>query len=85
MERILLNIGLFISILFLPWWVSLCLGLVLVVYYVAYETILWALFYDSLYSAPLPEYYGFLYVATLLFFVLVILSVPVKKKMIFYD
>ena len=83
--RLVLNICMGISILFFPWWVSLGLGLALLVMCKAYEVIAWGFLFDALYGAPLHSYYGIQYLGTLLFFALFIVSIFAKKKIIFYQ
>ena len=63
--RLALNTLIALSIVWFPWWLSLFLLIVLMALYRAYEALLWALLYDSLYGGALPALYGFGYIMTL--------------------
>jgi len=83
--RIALNILLGISILFFPWWVSFIAGLTLLALHKAYEVVVWGLLFDALYGTPLEAFHNIQYLGTLVFFALFLLSIVVKKKIIFYQ
>jgi len=72
MIRALLNLGLFISILFLPWWVSLGFAVALLIRAPLFEVIIAGVLLDALYapSGALPLYtitFSALYIFAVLF------------------
>lgn len=81
--RIILNILLFASILFLHWWVSIFIALILLVLHKSYELVLWGIFADSLYSS-VDGLFGIQFIFTLIFILILLISIPVKKRVIFY-
>ena len=50
----------------------------------AYEIIVWGFVADTLYGAPVALYYNIEFLFTLFFVVLVIIAVPLKRRLIFY-
>lgn len=84
-RRTILNLSLFLSILFFPWWISLFVAVLLLVFHRAYEVLFWALFFDSLYGAPLESLWGIEYLATFALLIIFFVLEMVKKKMIFYE
>lgn len=60
--RIIANIFLCASILFLPWWFSILAVLCMLLFFDAYEVVVWGLFADVLYGAPLPFFFNFVFV-----------------------
>ena len=83
--RSILNVLLFISILFLPWWVALAFAFVLLMLYPAFEILIWGLFFDSLYGTPVISLYSMQYLATYLMFIMLLISFFVKREIIFYQ
>lgn len=83
--RILLNLFLFFSILFLPWWFTLFAAVAFLFIFEAYEVLLWGLFADVLYSTPVPAYFNIEFLFTLLFFILFIGIHYIKKRLRFYN
>ncbi len=67
--RLILNIALFISILFFPWYLTIILGLALVALYNSYEVLAWGFFADTLYATTLPALYGFQFIFTVIFLI----------------
>lgn len=82
--RIFLNILIFSSILFFPWWVTVFLSLILLFSFEASEVIVWGLFIDVLYSTPLVIFFNFTFIFTLLFLILFFVVQVFKKRLIFY-
>ena len=82
--RIVMNIALAGSILFLPWWFTVLLATVHIFMFQAYEIIVWGFVADTLYGAPVALYYNIEFLFTLFFVVLVIIAVPLKRRLIFY-
>lgn len=83
-ERLLLNIMLLISVLFFTWWISVLVGLLLLFRRNAFEVVFWGFLMDVLYGVSLPAFWGFPLVMTSLFFVLYLVSVVLKQRLIFY-
>ena len=83
--RIILNILIAISVLFLPWWVSAILALILLLLYTAYEVFFWGLAIDVFYSAPIGAFFGIEFIFVILFTVLFIFSRYCKKWFMFQD
>lgn len=64
--RILLDVAVFISLVLLPWWMTVLLVFVLLWYFPHfYEAIVAGFIIDSLYSAPLSSFGGFQLIFTL--------------------
>jgi len=83
--RIGLNILMVSSILFLPWWFSVLLALVLLFGFEAVEVLGWGLLIDILYGTPLTFFYNFTFIFTLLFFILFLTTTYLKKYLVFYQ
>ena len=83
--RIFANIVLFVSVLFLPWWITALLGVIVAFTYTAYELFGWGIFADSLYSVPLDAFSNIQFLFTLYFFVLFVVVIFIKRKTIFYQ
>lgn len=65
MRRIFADIGMFASVLFLPWWVTLLLGIgFFFVFESYYELLISAFLIDILYGVPLALFGGFTAVHT---------------------
>ncbi|MBI2108651.1 MAG: hypothetical protein HYT93_00515 [Parcubacteria group bacterium] len=66
LKRLGLNSILLVSILFLPWWATIIIGIALVlVQKNFYEIIAWAIFYDLLYNVSGIDIWGFTFFFTL--------------------
>lgn len=83
--RIFLNIFIFLSILFFPWWITLGVVLIILAIYNAYEVIVLGIFADALYSVPLVDFFNIQFVFTIIFVSLLVVSSFLKKKVIFYN
>lgn len=76
---------LFISLVFGQWWLTWTLAIVfLFIFSSYYEIIITGILYDALYGAALPQFYNFSYVFTVSAFVLFLLAVYLRQKMILY-
>lgn len=73
------------SLLFFPWWLSLFVALLYLIIFEAYEVIALGLFADSLFSVSMSPFFGFLYVYTVLFIILLVVTTKLKKYIIFYQ
>jgi len=82
--RVILNLTLLISVLFLPWWVSIFFAVVLLVFFEAWEIMVWGVVFDALYSSPAPISFGGEFVFTILFVSFFVVAGILKKRLIFY-
>jgi hypothetical protein len=85
-KRVAADLAILLSVLFLPWWVSLFLiflGALFLENF--YEAFLFGLFLDALYGTALVNFHGFrlFFASTGLFFIFV--SAIMKKKMRFFS
>ena len=83
--RVILNIALFVSVLFLPWWLSIVFMVILLVFYTAYEIVFWGLAIDMLYSAPVPLFANFVLIFTVFSLLLFVSAEILKRRLIFYS
>ena len=73
--RIIAGILMFSSIMWGFWWLTWCLAIALLFYFpFYYEIIAWGIVYDSLYGAPLPEFWNIRYIFTIMSIALFIIS-----------
>ncbi len=80
--RTLASIIFFLSVLFLPWWVALLLGFVFLLKYESFiEIIFGGLILDYLYAAPVPYFWGFMYVCTTFSLALFIIRYTIGKSL----
>lgn len=83
-ERLIL-VGLFFgSIVFLPWFVSVCFGLILLFLFNAPEVIAGGFLHDLLYAAPKAAFWDVEFVGTASALFLFVLFLITKKYLIFY-
>ena len=85
MLRIVLNILLGISVLALPWWVSIFIILSMLFLYRAYEVLAWALIADALYGWPLPVFFNIPILFTILVTLLFFATEYGKRYLVFYQ
>jgi len=83
--RVIFNILMLGSILFLSWWVTAIVAIGFLFKFRAYEIILWGIFADVLYGASVPSFYNIEFLFTIGAIVFFILSYFLKKKLMFYD
>lgn len=83
--RVIFNILMLMSVLFLPWWVTAIIAVGFLYKFRAYEIILWGVFADVLYSSSVISFYNIEFVFTIGAIVFFILSYFIKKKLMFYD
>ncbi len=68
------------------WWLAWIFFIVLLfIFPVYFEILIWGVVYDSLYGAALPELYHIRLMFTVLSFVLFFFSLFLKKRLIAYD
>jgi hypothetical protein len=84
MQRLLINVALGLSIIFLPWWIATVLVLVLLLYCDGYEVIVWGLVADGLYAVPAPALGSFEFALTAGWTALLCASLVIKPHLIFY-
>lgn len=82
--RILLNIALLASIVWLPLWIAMIFLLVLVIRFRAYEVLLFGIAVDALYAAPVSVLFGLPIFFTLVFALFLIAAEYSKRFLIFY-
>ncbi len=82
--RLSLNLFLFMSILFSSWWVVIALMILLLIFYEAFEVLLWGIFFDMLYSIAVPFYFDVPILFTLFSIFLFIGMNFSKRYLIFY-
>lgn len=84
--RIIFSIGILFSVLFLPFWFSLVLGVGGMLYFRLYlEAPILMLLSDSLYGVQEVRYFGFMFVSLLLCTILFLVVEFLKGKLKFYQ
>lgn len=83
--RVVFNILMFGSILFLPWWVTIIIAIGFLFKFRAYEVILWGVFADVLYSSAVISFSNIQFLFTATFVVFFVLAYFIKKRLMFYD
>lgn len=72
-----------ISVVFLPWWVSVFLGVILLAVYRAYFSVIGGAFLlDIAFGGPLAAFAGFSYLYTFIFIGLALVSFMLSRMMI---
>jgi len=84
-SRISINILLFISILYFPWWATFLIALLLLALHSGVELLFWGVFADALFGTKLLFFYDVQFLFTLTFFALIFLALYIKKQIIFYN
>lgn len=83
MLKIVLSISYIVSSVFLPWWVTVALGIALVVHFkLWWVAILGGLLMDLVFGAPIAALGGFAYLFSLLFVVLSLLALMLRQRML---
>ena len=86
MLRLLTNFILFGSVLFLPWWVMIIIGIVALFKFNAfYEIVMWGLLADLLYGADVALFYNFGLFLSLGVLLLFIVIEFLKSRIRFYQ
>jgi hypothetical protein len=83
--RIIFNVLMLGSILFLPWWVTVIVAVGFLLKFSAYEVILWGVFADVLYSSSVISFYNIEFLFTIGAVTMFIIGYFIKKKLMFYD
>lgn len=73
------------SILFLPWWITAIVVIGFLFKFKAYEIMLWGVFADVLYSAPVSNFYNIQFLFTISAVALFTIAYFIKKRLMFYD
>lgn len=85
-KRILADIALFVSVLWLPWWASAVLAAAFIFMFDwYYEAVVAGFLMDSLYAVPLPRFRGAELVATGAASALYLVAAYVKPKLKFFS
>ena len=85
-KRCIAGVLLFISVVVFPWWVSFVAALVLLFYCNRYyEAICAAFVFDLLYGVPLPMFFSFSFLFTLIMAVLFFVIEFLKPYLKFYS
>lgn len=82
--RITLSVLFFGSIFMFPWYLTALFGVALLAWYVGYEVVFGGVVLDLAYGAPVSDTYIGSYIFTILFGLLFIFSVYIKRRLIFY-
>lgn len=84
--RIISSILLLLSILFMPFWVSIIIGLVGITLFPFYvEALLLFLLSDLLYGVAQDRFHGILFLSSIIILCGILLLEGLKKKLKFYD
>lgn len=82
MIRVFLTVIFFTSVLFMPWWFSIPLAVLLIAYYQAYvEVVVGAIIMDGMFGTPVSAFLGVEFFYTFIIVSLVILSVFMNRVM----
>lgn len=80
MERLLMFIGVFLSIVFLPWWLSLLVMVVLAFYFPLYiEIIFFGFIFDNLFLASNKFPYASLIATTIILVLIITIRKHIRK------
>ncbi|MEX0933809.1 MAG: hypothetical protein WD003_00920 [Candidatus Paceibacterota bacterium] len=84
--RLIANAILFVSLLYLPWWLFLVLGIIfLFIFRSFYELVGWSLVVDLLYGTDTSLFFNTHFLMTQGALVLLVVSSIVKKYIRFYE
>lgn len=84
-NRIIFNIILGLSILFMPWWLSVGLGILMIAFIRnPYEILVWGLFMDSLYGFSGTDFF-FIGTFTWAAVIALLISIFLKERLLFYN
>ena len=85
-QRIIFNIMLVLSTIYLPWWITLPMTLCgLFLFDRFYEYFLVGILMDTLYGVPLEKFYGIWFVFTLILSIAYVTIGKLKRSIRFYD
>ncbi len=83
--RVLTSIILLVSVLFMPFWVSVILSLLGIIYFRYYfEAALILLISDVLYGVPEPKFFDMVFISSITAIIGIVLTEFIKKKLRFY-
>lgn len=83
MLKIVLSILYIVSSIFLPWWITVALGIVLITYFrLWWVAILGGLLMDLVFGAPISAFFGFAFLYTTLFIALSLLALMLRQRML---
>jgi len=85
-KHIILDLILFLVIILCPWWVSVLLAIGILYYLISFnEIILFGLIMDIYYGKLSPEFHILNYTFTIVFLILLLSSIFIKKRLKFYN
>ncbi len=85
MRRFFIDIGLFLSLAFFPWWVALALAFIAALFFESFYEILFAgLLLDLIGSFPVPALHGFTHVFLAAAILLFLFSRFFRSRTVFY-
>ncbi len=83
--RFLTLVGLCFAVLVLPWWATVFLLLISLVYFSwFYEAILPAVLFDLLYSLPQTAFFGFYLISVIIVLLTIFLVEEIRKRLFVY-
>jgi len=82
--RFLLNVLLFASVIWLPWWAVVLCALPLLFGYRAYEVLVWGVLADMLYATPVLVFANLPLLFSMLFLLLFLAAEYSKRFLVFY-
>ncbi len=75
LTRVLLGIAFLFSALFLPWWLTICIGIFAIVLFRMYAVVIFGGFLmDMLFGIPEPRLFGFSCIYTAVFVILALIA-----------
>ena len=81
--RVLFACALFACVLFAPWWIALCIALVLTLRWRAWEVIAAGLLFDFMWLPAFPAFsVGALPLATIIALMLILLLEPLRRQLL---
>ena len=83
--RIILNVLMFGSVLFFPWWFTIIIAICFLFAFNAYEVLFWGLLADILYGVSTTNFFGIRFIFTIIFTLFFIGARILKKRLAYYD
>ncbi len=74
----------FAGIFMLPWWLTLLLGIFLLVWFQAYEVLIGAVFLDSIYGTATPLLGNSAYLSTIVFCMIAAIVFVLRGRLLLY-
>lgn len=81
--KVFFGVAFLVSAVVLPWFVTVTLGIIALVYFQLYGTVIvGGLLLDLLFSIPEPHLFGFSYIYTALFLLLALIAVYLERAIL---